>query len=927
MAYQREVRLGLVLYGGVSLAVYENGVAQELHRAVRGEGLYGLLCELVDSDIVVDIISGTSAGGVNGIMLAYALANGRSFSSSAELWRNQGDIQALLRRQNDPAETSILDSSYYQTKLESCFTESLSPDRTAPDIEELDLFITGTDANGDIYTVYDDQGHPIDVKNHRALFRLEYRNGRKNDLDKATPADLARLARITSCFPAAFEPVTIDKRDKVFFDWGKLRNSAVFLDGGILNNKPFTSTIDAIFRRTATRDVERYLIYVEPDPEVFADPSPDSTPLSPSVVRAAVSSLTSIPRYQSIASDLEAIQAHNERAQRIAEMLDAMPPAPDAGPGCLDQCRPVEGEIDQKDSAYYAARLIQLRDTAVEGILNDHNGRAYISSLNDRRSGRILVESFGHWEGDPQTTLTDYDVFFRMRRTAHLSHALMRRTKLGTPAPASVWELINHYFKVYEMTEWVLLKWLDEWDFDWRGLGAAHPDLDLKSQHDRQPILKRISTEIWGKVQERLQLLLHSDVQVPHECTQQARTLYYQQLTAQLKSPNGAPALQNENLLCKIDDAFKSALKGLTDDSANTLRNEFCRFLDVDRQLFPVQIGSGFESIDTVRVVRFSPKDAKRGLSKGEPSEKVCGTVLGAFGGFFKKSWRANDIMIGRFDAACLLTECLLTKERLAALRPGRSITLAQLKNWFPSIDSSSAADLLGTINNYLRDPSIATPESWDNLINVVVSAAHHEIEREEWPRVVSCAIQQHHAWGQYLPDPSRPFDKENRRLRPGTARPDQVLVDMAAGAIAAGKIPQFTPGSVAGGNFLEEIPETILQELGSLGLLRTLRGIMPALSDDRRKRLEGSRIYRVLFGRVVPVYYRWARMRRTQPTSVVVLNTIIPTACVTILLLALGLKLLGADLTWKLWGIVLAVPILAFLVWSSSFLRETSDE
>src|SRR5215471_20594220 len=113
MAYQREVRLGLVLYGGVSLAVYENGVAQELHRAVRGEGLYGLLCDLVDSDIVVDIISGTSAGGVNGIMLAYALANGRSFSPSAELWRNQGDIQALLRKENDPIETSVLDSGYY----------------------------------------------------------------------------------------------------------------------------------------------------------------------------------------------------------------------------------------------------------------------------------------------------------------------------------------------------------------------------------------------------------------------------------------------------------------------------------------------------------------------------------------------------------------------------------------------------------------------------------------------------------------------------------------------------------------------------------------------------------------------------------------------------------------------------------------------
>jgi hypothetical protein len=35
MPYSREVRLGIVLYGGLSLAVYENGIAQELHRANR----------------------------------------------------------------------------------------------------------------------------------------------------------------------------------------------------------------------------------------------------------------------------------------------------------------------------------------------------------------------------------------------------------------------------------------------------------------------------------------------------------------------------------------------------------------------------------------------------------------------------------------------------------------------------------------------------------------------------------------------------------------------------------------------------------------------------------------------------------------------------------------------------------------------------
>jgi hypothetical protein len=59
----REFRLGLVVYGGVSLAVYMNGVCREFYNAVRGRGVYKLIKALTDSDIVVDIISGTSAGG------------------------------------------------------------------------------------------------------------------------------------------------------------------------------------------------------------------------------------------------------------------------------------------------------------------------------------------------------------------------------------------------------------------------------------------------------------------------------------------------------------------------------------------------------------------------------------------------------------------------------------------------------------------------------------------------------------------------------------------------------------------------------------------------------------------------------------------------------------------------------------------------
>ena len=76
----REVRFGVVLYGGVSLAVYENGVAQELFRAVKGTGIYTIIKQLTGCDVVLDIISGTSAGGINGILLGN-LCTGRYAST------------------------------------------------------------------------------------------------------------------------------------------------------------------------------------------------------------------------------------------------------------------------------------------------------------------------------------------------------------------------------------------------------------------------------------------------------------------------------------------------------------------------------------------------------------------------------------------------------------------------------------------------------------------------------------------------------------------------------------------------------------------------------------------------------------------------------------------------------------------------------
>ncbi len=71
---RKEIRVGLVLYGGVSLAVYIYGVVFEFLRVVRAsKGLehnaYSDILDKTMTSVVVDIVSGTSAGVSTGCCL------------------------------------------------------------------------------------------------------------------------------------------------------------------------------------------------------------------------------------------------------------------------------------------------------------------------------------------------------------------------------------------------------------------------------------------------------------------------------------------------------------------------------------------------------------------------------------------------------------------------------------------------------------------------------------------------------------------------------------------------------------------------------------------------------------------------------------------------------------------------------------------
>ena len=250
-----EMQLGLVVHGGVSLAIYTHGVCQEFYNAVRGKGIYKLVKALTDADLVVDVISGSSAGGINGILLSYALTNSNArelvdFSAFASIWRNSGDLLKLLHKPNlfrsQPTEPTANNDHFYQRGAVAALERGFEHKMPRPPHEwysasnELDLTIAGTNYLGKLDRTLDETGINVGIKNHRTLFHLKHRQGRKQPFDPTfkdpklprSAADtyqaLAKLCQITAGTPMIFPLVEVDVRDRQnivdrqLTMWGKL---------------------------------------------------------------------------------------------------------------------------------------------------------------------------------------------------------------------------------------------------------------------------------------------------------------------------------------------------------------------------------------------------------------------------------------------------------------------------------------------------------------------------------------------------------------------------------------------------------------------------------------------------------------------------------------------------------------------------------
>jgi patatin-related protein len=880
--FLHEMQLGLVVYGGVSLAIYTHGICQEFYNAVRGRGIYKLIKALTDADLVVDVISGSSAGGINGILLAYAIANSNDreivdFSQFAKIWRNSGDAIKLLKKpslfklplgvnanrehgggaaaQADVLQTTLAHRQGLLAALVRGVEHKLPRSTTEwfSTTKELDLAIAGTDYLGRVdRTTEEEQANP-GVKDHRAIFRLKHRQGRKEPFNpyfqdptlRRTPNDtyqaLIKLCQITAGIPVISPLVEIDLQDRKnlvdrqLVTWGKLaRNYTVdlstgrggklyFLDGGLLDNAPLTCLMRESSYRLPNRSSQRKLFYVDPNPEHFNDgiqsiAGADGKPFGKKKSRLeyifhTVSS--SIPIQQSISNDLRTINEHNHKVRRYHTLIDLAEAA-------VDSQQLLESSDRTQSQIYLRGRLFDFRDRnlplLIQADLGSQNSQYSVildkidrilaskfSTSQDRNHYHKLLDRF-------ESQVIDIDVEYSIRQhfylvdkiadilatnlqidvreqLEHLSRQLSCNIKLLEVVSASLELLlrdraVNNYFHylinqesndrrlralVYELIFRLHRFLLDGSRFPeftphdlagakleaipahfWENLPelASGSSREARPQGGRDRWLSQIKiSSIFAQFKQRIAELQQStDL---HRLIWTDRQLEYDH-----ESNQSFPSI-----LTQINLAAKVSIGKSDNEYTDLLLKQWNTFEVIDRELYPFEYLTSLNAKEIINPICISPDTAQLGIGTGKNTEqKLGGNKLYNIGGFFKKSWRLNDLLWGRLDGLNRILESIVTPKSVTNFanfvhREATRIKCspAQYVDWLlteslPHL-SGNEREVISSHLTYLAQPGLRIDRTeLRKILADLVAAGQSEILTSDVHSVIE-GIEEQHGW------------------------------------------------------------------------------------------------------------------------------------------------------------------------------------
>ena len=329
--------------GGVSLAIWMGGAAVELDAARRAHlgrqqeagnerSLYHALTQAFDRELVIDILAGASAGGINGALLGAVITKRRELRPSflRQRWLDLGDLSELLRPLNEAKPVSLMRGDYFRDQIRRAFQavtgegddkewlEQTKPSQDALVAGEVVLDIQATNVAGTQRGFSDEWHQTLYAREYRAPIRFRQPDDYSSDA-------LTAAARASASFPVAFEPSPLINKSARLGGFPGVKRWAI--DGGLLENAPIRPAIDLIPTRQAERPVTRFVCYVNAAPTIASED--DDDPVQPGL-RKILGDVINLPREGRFIDQLSAIEDATQRTtavKAVATGLLALPQA------------------------------------------------------------------------------------------------------------------------------------------------------------------------------------------------------------------------------------------------------------------------------------------------------------------------------------------------------------------------------------------------------------------------------------------------------------------------------------------------------------------------------------------------------------------------------------------------------------------------
>lgn len=781
---EKELRLALICYGGISLAIYMHGITKEIWHLARASrdfheggtppggsrGVYHALLDLIEHEgkarvrVIADIISGASAGGINGIFLAQAIETGQSLEPLTDLWLSNADVDQLLapdarpaarftkfwaaplvwmaaRRRGDAVERTVspetreevrrklsnfIRSRWFQPPfggesfammlLEAfdSMAKSVSDQPLLPQAHPLDLMVTVTDFDGYAETLRLNSPPQVLETEHRLTisFRSRQRGG-----GLADAAELVFAARATASFPGAFPPFTVRELDKVLAKLGRAwAGRERFLQRVLpkqyaLNLADYAVLIDGSVLSNAPFAPAIAALKNRPSRRevdrrfVYIDPKP--TGHSFTLTRSGEQSPAGVTKpvipgfFRTIFGSLSDIP----REQPIRDNLDAI-------------------EVRTRQIRRMRRITDALREEIEQEIEASFGGTLFL----DRPTPARLA----NWRAKAQKRAASgagfaYPAYAHLKLSGIVEEMAALLFWLGGDGSPTAREGYRQ-----ALWEHVRVNGLDQMREERRG-GVRPEIVAFFRDHDLGFRIRRLRF-----MARRLTETLESSVGAAPEATSAMRNAiynalalyqdcqaidYYEAITihAAADTPsNPARAIQElalaRDLKAKdqaVETMLSTALWRLPKEERRPMLLTYLGFPFYDIATMPLLQGEGLDEFDPIKVDRISPEDCSA-LRSGGAIATLKGIEFNNFGAFFSRTYRENDYLWGRLHGAERLIDILLSTLSPGATLPQNVAADFKTRAFSAILDEEQArlphvADLIAELRAQIDGGNVAT--------------------------------------------------------------------------------------------------------------------------------------------------------------------------------------------------------------------------